>query len=73
MPADPLARSVARLTAALRMLNDLRLTDPDTIANLRMSVAQRYREVGAEIPRYGTDFRERGDTYDHSDGDDLDD
>jgi hypothetical protein len=68
IPAVPLHRCVGRLVIAQRMLHDPRLTDDEGIDNLRMFIAQRYREIGAENISSGTAYRRRADDYDRIGG-----
>ncbi|GAB1645397.1 hypothetical protein [Krasilnikovia sp. MM14-A1259] len=60
---DPLQQAIGRLVVALRRLDDPRLTDPDVVADLRLLVADQYRDVARAATHQSREYRIRATRY----------
>ncbi|GAB1689821.1 hypothetical protein [Krasilnikovia sp. M28-CT-15] len=60
---DPLALAIGRLVVALRRLGDPRLTDVDVVADLRLLVADQYRDVARAATHQSREYRNRAARY----------
>ncbi|BFU46607.1 hypothetical protein [Krasilnikovia sp. MM14-A1004] len=60
---DALPLAVGRLVVALRRLGDPRLTDPEVIADLRLLVADQYRDVARAATHQSREYRNRAARY----------
>ncbi|RZU52393.1 hypothetical protein EV385_4251 [Krasilnikovia cinnamomea] len=60
---DPLQLAIGRLLIGLRRLGDPRLTDPEVVADLRLLVADQYRDVARAATHQSREYRNRAARY----------